>query len=159
MKGRKRAVVYSKTCTTKAAVREEIDLNHVCLVATINLLAQRLKPLSLITNQVTIKDPDRQMMSSGLAQYQKPKRYQDGLSTEFYVGEVLGPYCESLRNALHDPALPVFPSMDKCSSHNRAELLSLSADYNVYVIWLPRRSSHFLQPLDLGLLRELRVRY
>jgi hypothetical protein len=142
MKGKKRAVVYSKTCMTKAAVREEIDLNHVSVVATINLLGQRLKPLYLITNQGIIKDPDLQMMSSGLALDQTPKGYQNGLSMDFYVHEILAPDCESLRNSLHDPNLPVFLIMDNCSSHNRAELLALYAHLNIHVIWLPPHSSH-----------------
>jgi hypothetical protein len=58
MKAKKKAIVYSKACTTKAAFRDEIDFNHVSLVATINLLWQRLKTLYLITNTIAIKDPD-----------------------------------------------------------------------------------------------------
>jgi hypothetical protein len=58
MTAKKKAIVYSKACTTKAVFREETDLNQVRLVATINLLGQRLKPLYLITNKMTIKDPD-----------------------------------------------------------------------------------------------------
>jgi hypothetical protein len=36
MKAQKKTIVYSKACTTKAACREESDLNHVRPVATIN---------------------------------------------------------------------------------------------------------------------------
>jgi hypothetical protein len=36
MKAKKETIVYSKACTTKAACREESDLKHVSLVATIN---------------------------------------------------------------------------------------------------------------------------
>jgi hypothetical protein len=121
MKDKKRAVVHSKTCTTKAAVREEIDLNHVGLVATINLFGRRLKPLYLLMNKVTIKDLDLQMMSNAFALYQTPNRYQNGLSMEDSVHEVIAPYCESLRNILHDPRLLVFLIMDNCHSHNRGD--------------------------------------
>jgi hypothetical protein len=58
MKVEKKAIVCSKACATKAAFREETDLNHVSLVATMNLLDQRLKPLYLIMNTIAIKDPD-----------------------------------------------------------------------------------------------------
>jgi hypothetical protein len=58
MKAKKKTIVCSKVCTTKTAFREEIDLNHVSLRATINLLGQRLKTLYLITNTIAIKDPD-----------------------------------------------------------------------------------------------------
>jgi hypothetical protein len=53
MKAKKNAIVCSK-----ADFGEEFDLNHVNLVATVNLLGQRLKPLYLITNTIAIKDPD-----------------------------------------------------------------------------------------------------
>jgi hypothetical protein len=58
MKAKKKAIICSKACIAKAAFREEIDLNHMSLVATINLLGQRLKTLDLMTNMITIKDPD-----------------------------------------------------------------------------------------------------
>jgi hypothetical protein len=58
MKTKKKVIVCSKACTTKAAFMEEIDLNHVSLVATINLLGQRLKTFYLITDTIAIKDPD-----------------------------------------------------------------------------------------------------
>jgi hypothetical protein len=159
MKAKRRPIVYSKKCTTKAAFREEIDLNHVSLVVTINLLGQRLKPLYLITNKVTLKDPDLQLMSNSLALYRTPKGYQNSFSMPFYVRDILVPYCENLRTVMHDQALPIFLIMDNCSSHNRPELLALYARYNVQVIWLPPHSSHFLQPLDLGLFGELKARY
>jgi hypothetical protein len=53
MKAKKNVIVCSK-----ADFGEETDLNHVSLVATVNLLGQRLKPLYLITNTIAIKDPD-----------------------------------------------------------------------------------------------------
>jgi hypothetical protein len=159
MKAKKRAIVYSKKCATKAAFREEKDLNHVTLVATINLLGQRLKPLYLITNKVTIRDPELHLMSSGLALYETTKGYQNRHSMQFYIQEVLAPYCENLRNIMRDPALPVFLIMDNCSCHNKPELLGLYASHNIHIIWLPPHSSHFLQPLDLGLFGELKRRY
>jgi hypothetical protein len=58
MKAKKKPVVYSKACTTKAAFKEETDLNRVSLVATIDLLGQQLKPLYLIMNKIVIEDPD-----------------------------------------------------------------------------------------------------
>jgi hypothetical protein len=159
MKGKRRAIVYSKQCPTKAAFREETDLNHVTLVATINLVGQQLKPLYLITNKVAVKDPDLELMSRSLALYQTTKGYQNSHSMAFYVREVLVPYCENLRNATQDPTLIVFLIMDNCSCHNKPELMDLYARYNITVIWLPPHSSHFLQPLDLGLFGELKARY
>jgi hypothetical protein len=58
MKAKKKAIVCSKACTTKAAFWEEIYLNHVSLVTTINLLGRRLKTLYLMTNTIAIKDSD-----------------------------------------------------------------------------------------------------
>jgi hypothetical protein len=75
MKGKRRKIVSCKKCTTKAVFREERNLNHVTLVATINLLGQRLKPLYLTTNKVAIKAPDLQLMSTRLALYETPKGY------------------------------------------------------------------------------------
>jgi hypothetical protein len=139
---------YSKKCTTKAALREEIDLNHVSLLATINLLGQRLKPLYLITNKVAVKDSELELMSNSLALSQTRKGYQNSHSMAFDVREILATYCENLRDVMHDTTLPVFLIMDNCSSHNKQELLDLYTRHNIKVIWLPPHSSHFLQPLD-----------
>jgi hypothetical protein len=158
-KAKKKAIVYSKACTTKAVFREEIDLNHVSLVATISLLGQRLKTLDLIMNTIAIKDPDLRMMSSNLALIEARKRSQNGHFMKFYVREILAPYCEHLRNAMHDPALPVFLIMNNYSFHNERELPAPYKQCNIQVIWLPAHSSHFLQPLDFGLLGELKGRY
>jgi hypothetical protein len=155
MKGKKKAVVYSKKCTTKAAFREEIDLNHVSLVATINLLGQRLTPLYLMTDKVAVKDLELQLMSNSLALYQTRRGYQNSHSMAFSVREILAPSCENLRNVTHDPTLPAFLIMDNCSSHNKQKLLDLYTRHNIQVIWLPPHSSHFLQPLDLG--REIKA--
>jgi hypothetical protein len=99
------------------------------------------------------------MMSSHLALYETTKWYQNSHSMEFYVRDILAPYCEYLRNAMHNPVLPVFLIMDNCPSHNKRELLTLYTQYNIRVIWLPAHSSHFLQPLDLGLCGEWKGRY
>jgi hypothetical protein len=91
------------------------------------------------------------MMSSHLTPDETTKWYQNSHSMEFYVREILAPYCEHLRNAMHDPVLPVFLIMGNCPSHNKRQLRALYTQYNIQVIWLPAHSSHFLQPLDLGL--------
>jgi hypothetical protein len=144
MKGKKKTVLYSKKCTTKAAFREERELNHVSLVATINLLGQRLKPLYLITNKVAVKDSELQLMSNSLALCQTRRGYQNSHSMAFSVREILARYCENLRNVTHDPKLPVFLTMDKCSSPNKQKLLDLYPRHKMKVIWLPPHSSHFL---------------
>jgi hypothetical protein len=82
------------------------------------------------------------MMSSHLALYETTKWYQNSHFMEFYVREILAPYCEHLRNAMHDPALPVFLIMDNCPSHNERELLALYTQYNIQASWLPVIRSH-----------------
>jgi hypothetical protein len=125
MKAKKKAIVYSKACTIRAAFREETDLNHMSLVAMTNLLGQRLKPLYLITNKIAIRDPNFRMISSNLALYETTKGYQNSHSVELCVREILAPNCEHLQNAMHDPALPVFLIIGNCPSHNKRELLAL----------------------------------
>jgi hypothetical protein len=98
------------------------------------------------------------MVSSNLALYETTKGYQNSHSMEFYVREIMAPYCEHLRNAMHDPALPVFLIMNNCPPHNKRELLALYTPYNIQVIWLLAHLSHFLRPLDLGVFRELKGR-
>jgi hypothetical protein len=84
-----------------------------------------LKPLYLITNKVTLKDPDLQLMSNSLALDRTPKGYQNSFSMTFYVRDILVPYCPDLRNIMRDPTLPIFLIMDNYSSHNEPELLGL----------------------------------
>jgi hypothetical protein len=158
-KAQKKTIVDSKVCITKAVCREESDLKHVSLVATMNLLGQRLKPRYFRMNNVALRAPDLQLLSGNLVLYQMPKRYQNSYSMDFYVCKILAPYCENFRNVMHDPTLPVFLIMDNCPSHNQLAPLTLYAQENIRVIWLPPHSSHFLQPLDLGLFGELNGRY
>jgi hypothetical protein len=146
MKAQKKSIVYSRACTIKAICREESDLNHVSLMATINLLVQGLKTLYLRMNKVAIKDSDVQLLASNLILYQMLKGYQNSASMDFDVRKILVSYCDNLRNARHDPTLPVFLIMDNCPYHNKQALLVLNAQYNIHVIWLLQHSSHFLQP-------------
>jgi hypothetical protein len=118
-----------------------------------------VKSLSLITNNIAIKDPDLRMMSRNLGLFKMTKGCQNSHSMELYVRGIMAPYCEHLRNAMHYPELSVFLIMNNCPSHNKRGLLVLYTQYNIQVIWLPAHSSHFLQPLNLGLFRELKERY
>jgi hypothetical protein len=110
-------------------------------------------------NKVPVKDADLQLMSSRLALYETSNGYQNSDSMAFYVREILAPYCEDLRNAMHDPTLPVFLIVDDYSPHNKPELLALCTHHNIHVIWLPPHSSQFRRPLDLGLFGDLKGRY
>jgi hypothetical protein len=112
MKTKKKVIVYSKACTTNAAFKEEADRNHVSFVTSINLLGQRLKPHYVITDKIAIKDPDLRTISINLAFCETMKTHQNRHSMEFYVREILAPYCEHLRNAMNNPALPVFWIME-----------------------------------------------
>jgi hypothetical protein len=90
MKAKKKVIVYSMGCGTKAAHREETDLKHVSLVSTTDLLGQRLKMLYFIANKVAIKDPDSCLTSGNLTLYQTLKGYQNGdsmssTSAEFWL--------------------------------------------------------------------------
>jgi hypothetical protein len=104
-----------------------------------------------MTSKVAIKDPEFHLLASNLALYQTPKGYQNSSSMGFYVRKILVPYCENLRNVTHEPIPPLFLIMDNCLFHNKQALLALYSQSNIRVIWLPQHSSHFRQPLDLGL--------
>jgi hypothetical protein len=62
MEVKKKTIVYSIRCGSKAAYREETYLNHLSLLVTINLVGQRVTLLSLVRNKVAIKDLDLQLM-------------------------------------------------------------------------------------------------
>jgi hypothetical protein len=131
VKAKKNGILSLNKCTTKPAFRKEIDIRHVWLVPTNNLLRQRFKPLYLITNKAAIKDPELQMMSNSFALRQTKKGHQNARSMEFYVREILGPYCENLRNVTPDQTLLIFLMMDNCSSHNKQEFAALYARYKI----------------------------
>jgi hypothetical protein len=73
-------------------------------------------------------------MSNHLALYETTKWYQNSHSMGFYVREILAPYYAHLRNAMHDPTLPVFLIMESCPSHNKREVLAPYTQYNIQVI-------------------------
>jgi hypothetical protein len=102
-----------------------------------NLLGQPLRPVHLIANKLAIKDPDSPLMSDSLVLYWTPKCCQNSLSMASYVREIRVPYCQNLRNVMHDSMPPICLIMDNCSSHTKPELLALYALDNIDVIELP----------------------
>jgi hypothetical protein len=62
MKAKKKSIVHSKARPREAACRKESDLNHLSLVARINLFGEQLKALYVTTNNVALKDPDLQLL-------------------------------------------------------------------------------------------------
>jgi hypothetical protein len=100
-------------------------------------LGQRFNPFDLRANKLAIKDSDSQLMSNSPVPYSTPKCPRNSLSLTLYVRDIVVPYCENLRNVMHDLMPPISLTMANCSSHSKSELLALYALDNIHVIELP----------------------
>jgi hypothetical protein len=158
-KARKRKVVYRVDCPVRPAFRELTDPNHITLVATITLSGESLKPMFLTTSPPGLTDPSMAELAPDMLVYRTGKAYQTHESMASYLRDVLGPYCQRVRDEMHDGTMPIFIIMDNCGCHKKETLSAAYASLNIKVIWLPPHSSHFLQPLDLVMFARLKMRY
>jgi hypothetical protein len=156
MKNRKKTVVFLTNCPVVAKYTEETDADHVSLAATISFSGLPLKPMFLTRREIRFTSPALQDLSDDIAVCTTAKAYQTEASMRQYLHQVIAPYCAELRHRREDPELPVFLIMDNCSSHRTDELFRIYDELNVRPIWLPPHSSHFLQPLDLGIFGTLK---
>jgi hypothetical protein len=56
--GQKKTVIDVPERSVSPVFLDQLDLNHVTLVATISPALQRLKPIFLTTSDVHLRDPD-----------------------------------------------------------------------------------------------------
>jgi hypothetical protein len=158
-KAKKKKVVYRYDCPVKPAFREQSDPNHVSLVATITLAGETLKPMFLTTAVPNFTDPRMAELASDIVCCRTAKGYQTHESMAIYLRDVLTPYCQRVRDEMNDQTLPIFLIMDKCGCHKKETLSGVYEALNIQIIWLPPHSSHFLQPLDLVVFAQLKMKY
>jgi hypothetical protein len=158
-KAKKRKVVYRIDCPVKPAFREESDPNHITLVATITFSGEALKPMFLTTCEPNFADPNMAELASDIVVYKTAKAYQTHESMTVYLRDIVGPYCQRVRDELHDQNLPIYLLMDNCGCHKKETLSPVYEALSIRVLWLPPHSSHFLQPLDLVMFARLKMKY
>jgi len=67
-----------------------------------------------------------------------------------WVINVFVPYVLSIREELGQPDDPCILIMDNMTAHGNSDVMNLLNNIgNVYVVFLPPHSSHFMQALDL----------
>jgi hypothetical protein len=158
-KAKKKKVIYRYDCPVKPAFREESDPNHVSLVATITLAGETLKPMFLTTTVPNFTDPRMAELAPDIVCCRTAKGYQTHESMAIYLRDVLTPYCQRIRDQMKDQSLPIFLIMDNCGCHKKDTLSGAYEALNIRIIWLPPHSSHFLQPLDLVVFAQLKMKY
>jgi hypothetical protein len=66
----------------------------------------------------------------------------------YHVNEIVISYADSLHANTQKPRLVVLFIMDSHGSHGNADVLGLTKERRIELIWLPGPSTHFLQALD-----------
>jgi hypothetical protein len=149
LKGQKRKIVFLKTCCIIPSFREEKDVSHVSLVATVTLGGQPLTPLWLRTFNILFKSEELVNLRQTFVTYRTLRGYITKQSMDFYLNIAVAPYMTFLRLTNGDPGRMVYLGMDNHGTHSTSENFREIAKLGIQPIWLPPHASHFLQPLDL----------
>lgn len=157
-KDTKRNCVVINGCNAKPSFRDEIDGNHVSIVAGVTMDGQALKPLLIST---TIKPP-KEIMSTILGNsfewYKTSKGYLNSKAMLFWIKNIYVPYLEIQKNEYGQNIRPLL-IMDGLKSHQTDEVFKLLNENNVKTLFLPPHASHLLQCLDLSVFGAMKIHY
>ena len=159
-KGSKRKCCYALDVDTDPRFQEESQTSTVSLVATINLVGESLKPLFLTKELVRYKSKTLQQLRTRLETFTTPRGYQNESSMLYYLHHIIRPYVLDVQKELGDEDASVYLVMDQCPSHMTERVKdAIKQIKGLRTIPLPPHSSHFTQPLDVGVFGILKRAY
>jgi hypothetical protein len=103
LKGKRRKVVFLRTCHVTPSFHDERDVSHVSLVARVTLGGQSLLPLSLTTVNIPFKSEELTVLCNMFVTYKTPRGYMTKESMNFYLKSAIAPSVEFLRLTAADP--------------------------------------------------------
>jgi hypothetical protein len=149
IKGKKPKAESLKSCTVLPIFREERDIIHIFLAATLTHGSRLLIPLMLTTYDISFKSGDLAVFRRTFATYRTPSRCMAAASMMFCMKTIVAPYIGFVRLTWQNPALMVYFVLGDQSTHNTPDVIQEMAKLEVPPIWLTAHASHFLQSLKL----------
>lgn len=162
-KGKTRKVVTFRRCEALPRYRELSDSHHVTITAAISMAGSPLLPLLLSTRADLDRDIKDTVLMSEFAYKQTPRGYMNSETFEFWIRTIYLEYINEWRAKLfiNDEKSHLRGTLliDNCPSHKFPGFLQLMEENGCDILYLPPNTTHFTQPLDVGIFSIMKNAY
>jgi len=130
--------------------KENTDYRHISIISAITLDGESLKPMVIVPRKRYEKEIENERWYSSMEYSFSESGYNTIKNMHEWVINVFAPYVLSIREELGQPDAPCILIMDNLTAHGNSDVMNLFNNIgNIYVVFLPPHSSHFMHALDL----------
>lgn len=141
--------ICMKKCCVPPTFRDEVDGNHVSIVASVTLSGKSLQPLLLSTTEKPPKEVTESVLHNDFLWMKTKKGYLNEEAMIFWVNKVLLPYINHTQQYFTGQEIRPLLIFDGLKAHLTDQVKSIFEQNNIDILTLPPHSSHLLQCLDL----------
>lgn len=151
--------ICMKNCEVSPSFRDEMDGNHISVVAGVTLAGTSLKPLLISTTEKPPKEVYNSPIGGSFLWFKTKKGYLNEQAMEFWVLNILLPYINYAKQFFPSENTKPLLICDGLKSHQTDRINDLFRKNSIEVLILPPHSSHILQCLDLCFFAVMKKHY
>ena len=159
--GRKNPMKYIVSRNFKGKLRYQYQeaSNHITSLVGITASGTILFSCTIIKRGTENQDGVSCPYFNKMQMYCSPNAFITRKIFEHSVQNTVIEYIQKVREEVGDPNLSALIIYDGLKGHLSDILFSKCAEQNIYIVLIPSRSSHLLQPLDQGVFRSMKSKF